>query len=173
MDTKVTMPEGAVGDVNSTEKGSGARFNAGKAPFDLVPVRVIQHYLRANRLASQEVIDAFGYLAHWQEEGRSLSLLLALNVLGPEGMAESAHVFDYGRKKYSEWNWAKGMAWSIPLACAIRHLLAIAAGEENDKESGLPHRGHFICNVAMLLTFENTFPEGDDRPRTLSREKKD
>jgi Domain of unknown function (DUF5664) len=79
-------------------------------------------------------------------------------------LADAARVFDYGRKKYAEWNWAKGMAWSIPLACALRHCLAILDGEENDPESGLPHVGHIKCNLLMLLTFAETFPDGDDRP---------
>lgn len=77
---------------------------------------------------------------------------------------DCALVFDYGRKKYAEWNWAKGMAWSIPLACAVRHLLAILRGEENDPESGLPHRGHVACNLVMLAQYEATYHEGDDRP---------
>ena len=56
------------------------------------------------------------------------------------------------------------MAWSIPLACATRHLIAMINGEEIDPESGLPHRGHVYCNICMLLTYAETFVEGDDRP---------
>lgn len=61
------------------------------------------------------------------------------------------------------WNWAKGMAWSIPIACAARHLLAMMNGEVLDPESGFPHRGHAMANLIMLLTYQDTFPEGDDR----------
>ena len=57
------------------------------------------------------------------------------------------------------------MPWSVPLACAARHiLLGPMAGESIDSESGLSHRGHFLCNIVMLLTFVRTYPEGDDRP---------
>ncbi len=77
---------------------------------------------------------------------------------------DCADVFDYGRKKYAAWNWTKGMAWSIPTACIIRHCLAILDGETVDPESGLPHRGHIACNVVMLIQYEQTFKEGDDRP---------
>jgi len=70
----------------------------------------------------------------------------------------------YGRRKYAGWNWAKGMAWSIPLECAVRHILALLVGEEIDPESGLSHRGHAQCNIIMLITFLETYPEGDDRP---------
>ncbi len=76
---------------------------------------------------------------------------------------DCARVFDYGRRKYASWNWAKGMDWSIPLDCLLRHLLAWQRGEDNDPESGLPHLGHAMCNLVMLSTFARTYPEGDDR----------
>jgi hypothetical protein len=109
----------AVGDVESTERGSGARFNDGKVPLDLIP----------------------------------LSALI-----------ECARVFDYGRKKYAAWNWAKGMDWSVPYGCLLRHMAAWFDGEDSDPESGLPHLGHAMCNLVMLSTFARTFREGDDRP---------
>jgi hypothetical protein len=63
------------------------------------------------------------------------------------------------------------MAWSIPLACAARHLVfGMMAGEEFDLESKLTHRGHFLCNIVMLLTFIRTYPEGDDRPSQWLRD---
>lgn len=110
----------SVGDIKSTEKGSGARYNAGKPAMDLVP-------------------------------------LVALE--------DCAAVFDYGRKKYAEWNWAKGMDWSVPYACALRHLSAWHRGEDLDPESGLPHLGHVMCNLVMLSTYAKTYPEGDNRPK--------
>jgi hypothetical protein len=73
-------------------------------------------------------------------------------------------VFDYGAKKYATWNWAKGMPWSVPLACIGRHLKAIKDGEEVDAESGVHHAGHILCNVIMLAHFAAHYPEGDDRP---------
>jgi len=57
----------------------------------------------------------------------------------------------------------KGMKWSVPIACALRHELAIRLGEENDPESGLPHRGHIACNLIMLMYYVENYPEGDDR----------
>jgi hypothetical protein len=56
------------------------------------------------------------------------------------------------------------MPWSVPLACATRHLLAMIRGESIDPESGIPHRGLVFCNVVMLYTFGRTYQEGDDRP---------
>jgi hypothetical protein len=160
-----------VGDVHSTARGSGARFNAGKVPFDLIPLRIVALSYDIDPPLSGELEDArraLESLGEWQETGESDHLFAALGAMGLAGWSECAQVFAYGRKKYAAWNWAKGMNWSIPLACAARHLMQILDGEDTDAESGLPHRGHVFCNVVMLLTFEHTFPEGDDRPRLLA-----
>jgi hypothetical protein len=109
----------AVGDVQSLEKGSGARFNDGKPDMSLIPLCT---------------------------------------------MDDEARVWQYGKAKYAAWNWAKGMPWSVPLACMMRHMAAWQRGEENDPESGLPHLAHAMCNLRMLTLYAKTFPEGDDRP---------
>lgn len=109
-----------IGDINSQEKGSGARYNDGKADFSLLPLVTLQDELR---------------------------------------------VWEYGKKKYAAWNWAKGMDWEIPFACAMRHLMAWQAGEDLDPESGQPHLAHAMCNLRMLTLYATTFPEGDHRPK--------
>lgn len=109
----------SVGDVNSNEKGSGARYNDNKPDFSLIPL--------------------------WTLE-------------------DEAKVWAYGAKKYKAWNWAKGMPWSVPFACAMRHLSAWQRGEDIDKESGQPHLAHVMCNLRMLTLYTHTYPEGDDRP---------
>jgi hypothetical protein len=110
---------GGIGDINSAEKGSGARFNAGKADYSLIPMGTLE---------------------------------------------DEARVWMYGRQKYAAWNWTKGMAWSVPFACAMRHMAAWQRGEECDPESGLPHLAHAMCNLRMLTLYSKTFPQGDDRP---------
>jgi len=112
----------SIGDVNSTARGSGARYNDGKVALDLIPGVALE---------------------------------------------DCARVFDYGRKKFAAWNWAKGMQWMVVFACLLRHLYAWARGEDNDPESGLPHLGHAMCNLVMLTTFARTYREGDDRPKGL------
>ena len=108
-----------IGDVNSTAKGSGARFNGGKADLSLIPLATLE---------------------------------------------DEARVWMYGTKKYAAWNWAKGMPWSVPYACAMRHLAAWQRGEELDPESGQPHLAHAMCNLRMLTLYSKTYREGDDRP---------
>jgi len=105
---------------------------------------------------------------HSQERGSGARFntgKVALELVPIMAMEDCARVFDYGRNKYASWNWAKGMAWSVPLACLLRHLSAWQAGEDNDPESGLPHLGHAMCNLVMLSTYARTFQEGDDRPK--------
>ena len=108
-----------IGDVNSNAKGSGARFNAGKPDYSLIPMHTLE---------------------------------------------DEARVWMYGAQKYAAWNWAKGMPWSVPFACAMRHLAAWQRGEDTDPESGLPHLAHVMCNLRMLTLYTKNYPEGDDRP---------
>ena len=79
-------------------------------------------------------------------------------------LEDEAKVWEYGKRKYAAWNWAKGMDWSIPYACAMRHLSAWQSGENIDTESGQPHLAHVACNIRMLILYSKTYPEGDDRP---------
>ena len=158
--------KGGIGDVNSDAKGAGARYNSGKTPLELIPLRLVAEQRQRADIGGKfraEVAALFA-LAAFQEGGTADDLYRAIAAIGP-AWHECAAVFDYGRRKYAEWNWAKGMVWSVPIACAARHLLyGPMAGEQDDRESGLSHRGHFLCNIVMLLTFMRTYPEGDDRP---------
>ena len=112
----------SVGDVDSNEIGSGARFNDGKPDYSLIPFFTLE---------------------------------------------DEARVWAYGKQKYAAWNWTKGMDWSIPYACLMRHMAAWQRGELNDPESGLPHLAHAMCNLRMLTLYAKTFPQGDDRPKML------
>lgn len=155
-----------IGDVNSDAKGAGARYNAGKIPLELIPLRLIADQIaHGTGPAFDSDVHALYALARFQEGAGVEALHDAIDLIGA-AWNECADVFDYGRRKYAEWNWAKGMSWNAVIACAARHLIfGTLAGEQNDPESGKPHRGHFLCNLVMLLTFVRTYPEGDDRPK--------
>jgi hypothetical protein len=120
IETQTFGPLKGVGDVKSNAKGSGARYNGGKADLSLIPLCTLE---------------------------------------------DEAKVWMYGKEKYAAWNWAKGMDWSIPFACMMRHMAAWQRGEENDPESGLPHLAHAMCNLRMLTLYSKTFTEGDTRPK--------
>ena len=98
-------------------------------------------------------------LAERYNEGKADYSLLPLHLL--EGAVK---VMAKGAEKYSAWNWAKGMPWSTPYACAMRHLAAWYRGETNDAETGENHIDHAICNLLMLKHFADTYQDGDDRP---------
>lgn len=149
-----------IGDLNSAERGSGARFNDGKVPVELLPLqRVGEALLRLKDNAQSQALVLLGRF----QAGEGVEVLQdALNLIASP--ADAAWVFSYGKSKYAEWNWTKGMPWSVVIACCARHLLKEWAGEELDPESGLPHRGHAACNLLMLLQFAETYREGDDRP---------
>lgn len=161
---------GGIGDINSDARGAGARYNTGKPQLELLPLRLMARYyelLGVAGLEKKRALNALFRLATFQERGDPRALMLAMIDLGPGVLHDTARVFEYGRKKYAAWNWSKGMAWSVPLACAARHLEAILLGEALDPESKLPHRGHGGCNIVMLETYshEQTYLEGDDRPK--------
>lgn len=154
-----------IGDIHSDAKGSGARYNTGKAPLELIPLSIIaadfQRDIASLSTGAKNAVAALDALGMFQ--AREGGLLDVLEALG-DHWDGCAHVFDYGRRKYAEWNWAKGMPWSVPIGCAARHLMAIIRGEHTDPESGKPHEWHVYCNVVMLMTYQGTFTEGDDRP---------
>lgn len=74
-----------------------------------------------------------------------------------------ARVMTYGASKYEANNWRRGMKYSVPYACAMRHLLKWWEGEDVDAESGEPHLYHVLANIGMLIEYEQTCPEQDDR----------
>lgn len=95
--------------------------------------------------------------ARFNQGKADLSLIPLASLYG------EARVWTYGAQKYSRHNWQRGMAWSIPLACALRHLAAWQGGEDNDPETGESHLDHAMCNLRMLRVYADTFVEGDDR----------
>jgi len=112
--------EFAAGDINSNERGTGARANEGKVSLSLVPFHLL---------------------------------------------AGVARVFMGGKLKYKEWNWSKGMKFSICADCLLRHFIKWwFCGEDTDPESGENHLDYMICNLLMLKHYSLTYTEGDDRP---------
>lgn len=158
----------SVGDVSSTARGTGARFNDGKPPLELIPLRILAAaWWRETFTAPQKrAHDALVALAMYQEGAGPEALYAALVALGSP-FHEAAAVLDYGKRKYAPFNWAKGMPWSVCIGCAARHVEHILWGDELDAESGLPHVGHLACNLIFLIQYASTYREGDDRPRGL------
>lgn len=153
-----------VGDVNSDEKGSGARYNTGKPPMHYIPfeqqLKVLWQYADPD---VEWLLLVLEKLSGFEKREYAISNIVA--ELGIDDLHEATYVWAYGANKYSAWNWAKGMAWSIPLACISRHAQAIIVDREPlDKESGCTHWGHIVCNLLMLDHYSSYYKAGDDRP---------
>lgn len=173
-----------IGDLNSNERGTGARFNAGKTPLELVPLYVMARQLNPTTDAQQHVRLALMSLGEFQARmgddevslHRAWSYAMhAAYMSDAEMFAATARVLEYGAKKYDEWNWSKGIPWQSVIGCAARHLLGTPEHPGMwqdplgiDHESGQPHVGHVGCNLAFLLQYLSTFREGDDRPKMLT-----
>lgn len=90
---------------------------------------------------------------------------LPMHLVPVSAIRSIAEVLRFGANKYAERNWERGFNFSIPYACAMRHLTAWWEGENNDQESQLNHLKHALTNIAMIIEFLETYPEGDDRPK--------
>lgn len=88
-----------------------------------------------------------------------------LSFIPYEAQKQEALVWMFGTKKYSRDNWKKGLPFLSVCDSILRHINAYMQGETNDPESGLPHMAHIRCNTSMLIEFEITHPELNDRPK--------
>lgn len=79
------------------------------------------------------------------------------------GRVQSVQNLMNGAKKYSDWNWARGMSWTTVLECIERHTMKIKMGEDIDAEDGLLHAAKIITNAQFLIEYFHTYPQGDDR----------
>jgi hypothetical protein len=89
---------------------------------------------------------------------------LRLDLLPKIFIKEVAVVFTEGARKYPARNWEKGMSWSKVIGPLWRHWLKWLMGARRDAE--LPachHLAQVAWNAAVLMEFENTHPELDDR----------
>lgn len=181
------------GDVNSREMGTGARAHGGKARWELMPLLQVAFILeseseivaRLSDISEAEMIRTLGFFQagkididellidavayNWSIQGNIGAGPSILNLM--TSLENVIRVWDYGLRKYSEFNWATGMDWSIPIACAVRHVRdhfnAFDQDSESmhyDAESKELHSAHVVCNVMMLAHYVIYWTAGDDRP---------
>ncbi len=80
-----------------------------------------------------------------------------------DSLEDMVKVLNFGAEKYEPNNWKKGLNTKQISDSLMRHLFAFLRGEDIDKESGLPHTGHIMCN-AMFLSYMFRFsPDFDKR----------
>lgn len=75
-----------------------------------------------------------------------------------------ADVYALGAKKYSDWNWKKGMKWSRIFGAVIRHLYKFYRGMRFDLEDKHEHLAAALWGVATLMEYQRLNIGEDDRP---------
>lgn len=86
-----------------------------------------------------------------------------LELISSKALIELGKVLTFGAKKYDSNNWRKGIEWTRIVGAILRHVQAYNDGETFDKETGLSHMAHAMCECMFLLEFEQTHPELDNR----------
>ena len=83
-----------------------------------------------------------------------------------ELLADVNKVLEHGRKSYGLNNWRKekGFKMSRPFNALLRHMFAWWSGEDNDKQTGISHLAHAMCNLLFLMHHFKYNKETDDRP---------
>ncbi len=89
-----------------------------------------------------------------------------MDLLDPYAIEQLALVLGFGAHKYAAHNWRKGIAVSRLIAAALRHLFALARGEDTDPETGLSHAAHAMCCCMFLIWTMRERPDMDDRWRS-------
>lgn len=76
-------------------------------------------------------------------------------LLPPFALDEIAKVLTYGANKYAPNNWRHVENSSKRyFDAAQRHMWAIARGEVNDPESGMPHAAHAATCLMFLMEYQ-------------------
>lgn len=77
-------------------------------------------------------------------------------------------ILQYGADKYGIENWKKdGFKLSRAYNALLRHMISFWEGEDFDKESGLSHLDHAMCNLIFMKYHLLNKPESDNRPCKL------
>jgi hypothetical protein len=85
------------------------------------------------------------------------------DLLDPIAQHGLVAVLGFGATKYADHNWRKGLPYMEIIASMQRHIMAIAAGQDFDDETGLMHADHIQCNAMFLSNMMKTRPDMDDR----------
>lgn len=162
-----------------TKENEADRFNEGKSKFSLIDFNMFAKMyttfkevstLNTSAKCIKKMIQVLSGITHAEETvvyevyipvlqaiGYKMSLLYTDNlfidsdVYDLRAFESMAQVLEYGEKKYSRNNWKKGYEDKFSTADSLyRHLRQLIIGEDNDKESGIHHMGHIMCNIMFL-----------------------
>lgn len=75
------------------------------------------------------------------------------DLISPIGLKRIAETYAYGAKKYTPFNWEKGIPASNMLNHALRHLYMFLAGDTNED-----HLAHAAWNVIGAMHSQTAWP---------------
>lgn len=76
---------------------------------------------------------------------------LRYDLLPPQPLEDLVAVLTQGARKYKPNNWRECNDLDRYIGALFRHIEAHRKGELRDKETGLPHLAHAMCNLVFLL----------------------
>jgi hypothetical protein len=77
-----------------------------------------------------------------------------MSLLPPRALMAVGRVLTFGADRYGPDNWRHVDDRRRYVDAAMRHLLAMMAGEENDPDSGENHLAHLVCSALFLLELD-------------------
>ena len=83
---------------------------------------------------------------------------------------KAGEVLAFGARKYKPHNWRLGLSWEETYGSLQRHLAAWHDGEDLDRESGMHHIAHAMCQMLFLAEFVFRGTGEDDRFVSLPKE---
>lgn len=95
-----------------------------------------------------------------------------ISLIPVEAIKEEAKALAYGANKYGVFNFREGIEYRRLIDAALRHIFAVADGEDIDKESGCYHAACARANLGMLLYMMKNKPEMDNRYKPKVEEAK-
>lgn len=89
-----------------------------------------------------------------------------LSLVPPAGLVYAALAMANGAEKYGPYNWReKKVQAMIYLEACQRHILSFQDGEENARDSGVPHLAHALACLLILIDAKETGSLIDNRPK--------
>lgn len=163
---------------------SGDRFNQGKLRLSHIHPTVWKFMMSDKDVEVHQELRCMEllFLKHLRDfPGDTLNdAYLGVCDVVLDHIEEITAVLEFGAKKYSSFNYMKGLTVSEVLDSYRRHQYArLVRGEEIDGEgrldeldengkpkfSGLPHRWHELCNLMFFLAMIDNPLAKDDRPK--------
>lgn len=89
-----------------------------------------------------------------------------LSLVPPSALVYTALAMKNGCDKYGRANWrSNSVVATIYIDAALRHMMAWLDGEEVAEDSGVPHLGHALATLAILVDAHEGGNLIDDRPK--------